>query len=132
MLFKLFAIFAVVPVIELSLLIYVGSRIGTLNTIAIILLTAVVGAFMVRFEGMGVLYRIRLDLGEGRIPTEELINGALILVAGALLLTPGFVTDFVGFLLVLPATRELIKPPLKRYLKRHISDISIHMGPPHG
>ncbi len=132
MLYKLFAIFAVVPVIELSVLIYVGSHIGTLNTIAIILLTAVVGAYMVRLEGLSVLYRIQRDLSEGVIPTEELINGAMILIAGALLLTPGFFTDLAGFLLVFPATREMIKPPLKRYLRRHISDISIHMGPPRG
>lgn len=128
MFFKLFLIFAIVPVIELSVLIYVGSYIGTLNTIAIIILTAIVGAYLVRMEGIGVLYRIQRNLNEGVFPAEELINGALILVAGALLLTPGFFTDFVGFMLVFPATRELIKPPLKKYLKKHISDIHIHMG----
>ncbi len=130
MLFKLFLIFAVVPIIELSVLIYAGSRIGTLNTIAMILLTAVVGAYMVRLEGLGVLYRIQRDLNEGIFPAEEIINGAMILVAGALLLTPGFFTDLAGFLMVIPATRELIKPTLKKYLRKRISDISIHMGPP--
>jgi UPF0716 protein FxsA len=128
MFFKLFLIFAIVPVIELSVLIYVGSYIGTLNTIAIILLTAVVGAYMVRTEGIGVLYRIQRDLNEAAFPAEELINGAMILVAGALLLTPGFFTDLVGFMMVFPATRELIKPPLKKYLGKRISDVHIHMG----
>jgi UPF0716 protein FxsA len=128
MFFKLFLIFAIVPVIELSVLIYVGSYIGTLNTIAIILLTAVVGAYMVRTEGTGVLYRIQRDLSEGAFPAEELINGALILIAGALLLTPGFFTDLAGFLMVFPATREMIKPPLKKYLGKRISDVHIHMG----
>jgi UPF0716 protein FxsA len=128
MFFKLFLIFAIVPVIELSALIYIGSYIGTLNTIAIILLTAVVGAYMVRTEGTGVLYRIQRDLSEGAFPAEELINGALILIAGALLLTPGFFTDLAGFLMVFPATREMIKPPLKKYLGKRISDVHIHTG----
>ena len=128
MFFKLFLIFALVPVAELSVLIYVGSHIGTLNTIAIILLTAVVGAYMVRLEGLGVLYRIQTDLARGVFPAEELVNGAMILVAGALLLTPGFFTDIAGFLMVFPATREFLKPALKKYLKKRISDISIHMG----
>ena len=128
MFFKLFLIFALVPVAELSVLIYVGSHIGTLNTIAIILLTAVVGAYMVRLEGLGVLYRIQTDLARGVFPAEELVNGAMILVAGALLLTPGFFTDIAGFLMVFPATREFLKPDLKKYLKKRISDISIHMG----
>jgi UPF0716 protein FxsA len=128
MFFKLFLIFAVVPVLELSVLIYVGSYIGTLNTIAIILLTATVGAYMVRMEGLGVLYRIQRDLSEGAFPAEELVNGALILVAGALLLTPGFFTDIAGFVMVFPATREIIKPPLKRYFTKRISDVHIRMG----
>lgn len=128
MFFKLFLIFALVPVAELSVLIYVGSHIGTLNTVAIILFTAVVGACMVRLEGLGVLYRIQTDLAKGIFPAEELVNGAMILVAGALLLTPGFFTDIAGFLMVFPATREFLKPPLKKYLKKHISDISIHIG----
>jgi UPF0716 protein FxsA len=128
MFFKLFLIFAIVPVIELSVLIYVGSYIGTLNTIAIILLTAVVGAYMVRMEGIGVLYRVQRDLNVGAFPAEELINGAMILVAGALLLTPGFFTDLAGFLMVFPTTRELIKPPLKKYLGKRISGVHIHMG----
>ncbi len=128
MFFKLFLIFALVPVAELSVLIYVGSHIGTLNTITIILLTAVVGAYMVRLEGLGILYRIQTDIAEGVFPAEELVNGAMILVAGALLLTPGFFTDIAGFLMVFPATREFLKPALKKYLKKRISDISIHMG----
>jgi UPF0716 protein FxsA len=127
MFFKLFLIFTIVPVVELSTLIYVGSYIGTLNTIAIILLTAVVGAYMVRMEGLGVLYRIQRDLENGMFPAEELVNGALILVAGALLLTPGFFTDLAGFVMVFPASRELIKPPLKRYLSKKVSDYQIHM-----
>lgn len=132
MLFKLFLVFAIVPVVELSVLIYVGSHIGTLNTIAIILLTAVVGAYMVRLEGLGVVYRIQGNLSEGVFPAEELINGAMILVAGALLLTPGFFTDLAGFLMVFPATRKIIKPAIKKYFSKRISQISIHMGPPRG
>jgi len=127
MFLRLFLIFAIVPVIEIALFIYVGSYIGILNTIAIILLTATAGAYLVRSEGLGVLYRIQKDLGEGIFPGEELINGALILLAGALLLTPGFFTDVLGFLMVFPSTREIIKPPLKRYFKSRITEIDIGM-----
>ncbi|MBZ0158318.1 MAG: FxsA family protein [Alphaproteobacteria bacterium] len=120
MVFKLFLILAVVPFIELYLLIKIGSGIGALNTILLVLLTAVIGAFMVKAEGVRVIHRIRSDIREGRVPAEELIDGAMILVAGAFLLTPGFLTDLIGFLMVIPATRRVIKRGMKRYIKRYI------------
>lgn len=120
MFFKLFLIFSVIPVIELALLIKVGSLIGTLNTISIVILTALIGAYMVKLEGIGVLYRMQRDMSQGMFPAEELINGVMILIAGALLLTPGFVTDVLGFLMVFPASRGVIKKLLRRYLERHM------------
>lgn len=128
MFFKLFLIFAVIPVIELALLIKIGSVIGTLNTIIIVILTAVVGAYMVKLEGMTVIYRIRENMQQGIFPTEELINGMMILMAGALLLTPGFFTDVIGFLMVFPVSRSVIKRIARRYIKRRISstDVQIH------
>ncbi len=128
MFFKLFLIFALIPVIELSLLIKIGSVIGTLNTIIIVILTAIIGAYMVKLEGIGVLYRIQQNMQQGIFPAEELINGVMILIAGALLLTPGFFTDIIGFLMVFPASRNVLKRIAKRYIERKISsgEIGIH------
>ncbi len=125
MFFKLFLIFAVIPMVELALLIKVGSIIGTMNTIIIVILTAVIGAYMVRMEGLGVWARIQKSLMEGIFPAEELIDGIMILIAGAVLLTPGFVTDIIGFLMVFPLSRGFIKNILKKYFENRISHIHI-------
>ena len=126
--FYLFLIFVLVPVIELTLLIKVGSIIGILNTITIILLTAMIGAYMVRLEGLGVLSRIQQNMQDGVFPAEELINGAMILVAGALLLTPGFFTDVVGFLMVFPVSRNFIKRIARRYIEKRVSPSDIYIN----
>ena len=128
MFFKLFLIFAVIPVIELALLIKIGSVIGTLNTIIIVILTAIVGAYMVKLEGIAVMYRIQENMQQGTFPAEELINGMMILMAGVLLLTPGFFTDVIGFLMVFPVSRGVIKRIAGRYIKKRISstDVQIH------
>lgn len=128
MFFKLFLLFALVPVIELSLLIKVGSIIGTLNTIAIVILTAVIGAYMVRLEGLGVMYRIQQNMQEGVFPAEELIDGMMILVAGALLLTPGFFTDVIGFLMVLPVSRNFLKRIARHYIEKKMSSGEIRIN----
>ncbi len=125
MFFKLLVIFIVVPVVELSLLIKVGSIIGTLNTIIIVLLTAAIGAYMVKLEGLGVMYRIQKNLMEGIFPAEELIDGMMILIAGVLLLTPGFITDIIGFLMVFPGSRNVIKRLARRYFDRRITSVHI-------
>jgi UPF0716 protein FxsA len=126
MLFRLFLIFAVVPVVELAILIKVGSIIGTWNTIAIVILTALVGAYMVKLEGLGVIYRIQRNLEEGVFPAEELIDGMMILIAGALLLTPGFFTDITGFLMVVPFTRNILKRAARRYFEKRITYTRLH------
>lgn len=127
MFFKLFLIFVLIPVIELSLLIKVGSIIGTMNTIVIIILTAVIGAYMVRLEGLGVMYRIQKNMLEGVFPAEELINGMMILIAGALLLTPGFFTDAIGFLMVFPASRNVIKKIVRTYIEKKMSSTDVEI-----
>jgi UPF0716 protein FxsA len=127
MFLKLFLVFALVPAIELALLIQVGSYIGIANTIFIILLTATVGAYLVRSEGTGVMFRLQKNMQEGVFPGEELIDGAMILVSGALLLTPGFFTDVIGFLMVLPFTRGHIKNIAKRYLKKRMKPDEIEI-----
>ena len=118
MFFKLLLLFTLIPVIELAILIKTGTIIGTLNTIIIIIITAVVGAYMVRLEGIGVMYRIQKNLAEGIFPAEELIDGLIIFAAGALLLTPGFVTDITGFIMVFPVSRNIVKKLVIKYLKK--------------
>jgi len=128
MFFKLFLLFTLIPVIELSLLIEIGSYIGILNTVIIVILTAIIGAYMVRMEGMGVMYRIQKNMQEGRFPGEELISGAMILVAGALLLTPGFFTDVIGFLMVIPVSRNYIGNLIRKYIEKNMSNNDIHIN----
>ncbi len=102
--------------------------IGTGNTIAVILLTAVIGAYMVKHEGLGVMYRIQQNMNQGTFPAEEMIDGMMILVSGALLLTPGFFTDTIGFLMVIPFTRALIKGIARRVIEKKISSGDIRIN----
>ncbi len=128
MFFRLFLIFAIVPVIELSLLIKVGTLIGTLNTIILVITTAMVGSYLVRMEGLSVMNRFQRSMMEGVFPAEEIFDGAFILVAGALLVTPGVFTDLLGFLFVFPASRRGIKKALRRYLEKQLSSRTIHIN----
>ena len=102
---RLFLILLIVPIIEIALFIEVGGLIGTWPTIAIVVLTAVVGTFMLRRQGLAALGAVQSRLAAGENPGRLLADGAMILVAGALLLTPGFFTDAVGFALLVPAVR---------------------------
>ena len=97
-----------VPLLEIWVFIEVGGRIGTWNTIAIVLLTGVVGTLLLRVQGLGVLARVRDSLDRGVMPVAEVFDGLCLLVAGAVLLTPGFVTDTIGILLFVPAFRRSI------------------------
>ena len=83
---------------------------------------------MVRMEGMGVMYRIQKNMQEGVFPGEELISGAMILVAGALLLTPGFFTDVIGFLMVIPVSRKYISNLIRKYIEKNMSNNDIHIN----
>ena len=102
----LFALFLVVPLIEIALFIQVGGLIGLWPTIGIVILTAFAGTALVRAQGVETLRRLQLSLAEGRDPMGPIAHGALILVAGVLLLTPGFFTDAVGLALMVPAFRK--------------------------
>lgn len=130
MFFKLFLIFVIIPLIELGVFIKIGTVIGVLYTFALIFFTAIVGAYMVRMEGLSVFYRFQENLTKGTFPQEEIFDGALILLAGALLITPGVLTDITGFLLVFPLSRGVVKKIIRRYIKKKISrgDIHIHFG----
>ena len=105
---KLFFLFAAMPIIEIALLIEVGERIGGWSTIGLVILTAAIGAFLVRQQGLATLFQARQKLDQGQIPGQEMLEGLMLAVAGVLLVTPGFVTDSFGLLLVLPLTRPLI------------------------
>ncbi len=104
----LFLIFVGVPIIEIALFIKVGGAIGLLPTLAIVVLTAVAGTALMRLQGLRALDRLRASLQEGGDPVGPIAHGALILVAGVLLLTPGFFTDAMGLLLLIPAVRERV------------------------
>jgi UPF0716 protein FxsA len=110
---KLFLLFTLIPLIELALLIKIGQVIDLGPTIALVLITGVVGAFLARLEGLRTFTRIRSELFQGRMPADSLIDAMLILAAGILLVTPGVLTDAVGLLLLLPPTRALVRRRLK-------------------
>lgn len=116
MFIKVIMIFILVPILEVYTLIQAGSIIGLAPTIALILATGVAGAYLARTQGLELIQRIQKELAAGRMPTEELLDGALVLVGGVVLLTPGFWTDLCGFLCLLPGTRSVIKNLLRRWL----------------
>ena len=121
MLIRLFILFAVVPVIEVYLLIKVGSLIGALPTVALLLAISMVGAWLVRHQGFELMRRIQAELAQGRLPAAELLDGAMVLVGGVLLLTPGFFTDFLGLFFLIPVTRAIIKQLVGLWLQRRLS-----------
>lgn len=106
--------FLVIPVVELYVFVQVADVIGFLPTLLWIVVISVVGAWLVKREGLSALRRGNERVARGEVPTDELVNGILILVGGALLLTPGFFTDVLGVLLVLPPTRALLRGTVKR------------------
>lgn len=110
-------LFVLVPLVELAILIEVGSRIGAFPTIGLCLLTAVIGGTLVRAQGAEVLRTLRRQLDLGRLPVAEAFHGVCLLVAGLLLLTPGFVTDAIGFLLLVPPVRSRIYETLRRRIE---------------
>lgn len=114
----LFLLFLVVPFVELFVILQVGRAIGALNTIAVLVMVSIVGAWLVKREGLSVVRRAQERVRQGAVPATELVDGVLILFAGALLLTPGFVTDMVGVLLLLPPIRAALRVGVTRRLRR--------------
>ncbi len=107
-----FLIFLLVPLIEIYFLIEIGGLIGVGMTILLVVFTALLGAFLVRAQGFATFARVQMQLAQGRLPALEMLEGLLLFFAGALLLTPGFFTDAVGFVLLVP--------PLRRKIIRHL------------
>lgn len=114
---RLLALFLIVPIADLALLIWVGGRVGFWPTVGLIALTALAGSWLARRQGWSVLNRVQAKLASGALPGPELIDGLIILVSAALLLTPGILTDAVGFLGLLPPTRALIRNQLHKRFK---------------
>ena len=114
---KLILAFTIIPIIEIYLLIEIGSIFGVLTAITLVILTGFLGAFMARMQGLQTLFRIQENLREGRMPSGELLDALLIVIAGIVLLTPGFLTDSVGFLLLIPTTRNSIISWLQRQIE---------------
>jgi UPF0716 protein FxsA len=119
--FVLFLVFLVVPIVEIYVLIQVGSAIGALNTIGLLLLVSLLGALIVKHQGGGTWRRIRDELAMGRLPGASLVDAALIFAAGVLLLVPGFVTDALGLLLLIPPVRHLVRALMARRF-----DVRVH------
>lgn len=117
---KLLLLFILIPLAELFIFIRLGSKLGFPLTLAIIIVTAILGAALTKSQGRQALAKFQQALREGRMPHREATDGLIILVAGALLLTPGFLTDTVGFCLLLPPIRALIRGSLAQVLKDKI------------
>jgi UPF0716 protein FxsA len=124
----LLLLFIVVPALELILLIEVGSRIGTVATLGLIVLTGVVGASLARVQGFLVLRKIQEDVARGQLPAGSLVDGLIILVAGVLLITPGILTDVFGFLCLFPAFRSVLKAMVWRRLERMVRESRVHLS----
>jgi UPF0716 protein FxsA len=104
----LLLVFLVIPILEIYLLIKVGGIIGAFPTIFLVVFTAVLGAWLIRLQGFSTVRRVRESFARGEIPAVEMLGGVLLAIAGALLLTPGFFTDSIGFLLLIPAVRHRV------------------------
>jgi UPF0716 protein FxsA len=130
MLPRLFLLFVTVPVVELFLFLVIGQRIGIAATFAIILLTGFIGAYLAKSQGIKALARYQESLAQGRLPHEAIIDSLLILVAGVLLLTPGFLTDSIGFALLAPSIRNVIRGRLEKSIKERITVAGQDMGMP--
>ena len=125
MFFLLLLLFLAVPLAEILVIVEVAQRTGIIETIALLLIVSILGAWLVKSEGMGVIRKIQFQLIQGQIPNKELLDGGLILIAGVLMLTPGFITDVVGLLLLFPLTRPIIR---RLFFKRIVNQPFSAMG----
>ncbi|MGH8894845.1 MAG: FxsA family protein [Actinomycetes bacterium] len=128
----LVVLFLVMPVLEIYVIIQVGQEIGALPTVVLLVLESLLGAWLVKREGRRAWAALRTATGTGRLPSGELADAALVLVGGTLLLTPGFITDVFGFILILPLTRPLARRALGWLVARRAATVAVrhfHVGP---
>ena len=121
---KLLLLFILVPVAELAIFITLGEKIGLFATLGIIILTAFIGAYLTKSQGLKALNNYQQALAQGKLPHEEVMDGLMILIAGAVLLTPGFLTDAIGFSLLIPPFRKVVKAIIKDRLKGRVDVVS--------
>ena len=124
---RLLLLFTLVPIVELAVLIEIGQHLGVLPTVALVLATGALGATLARREGIQAFHRLRDSIGQGSFPGEAILDGVLILGGGLLLLTPGILTDLLGFAALVPGTRYFIKYYLKTAIERRIRTGSIQV-----
>jgi len=116
----IFLLFIFIPIIEIMIFISIGSEIGILNTISIILITALIGIFLVRRRGISLLFSAQKNMSNGVMPTDEIKGGIFLLISGLLLITPGFFTDFIGFIMFLKPVQNYVSLKAKNYFTSNI------------
>ncbi len=121
MFLRLFLLFTIVPLVELYLLLKLGGYVGVYATIGVVIGTGIAGGFLAKSQGLAVMRQASVELDQGRMPAESLFDGALILMAGAMLITPGLLTDCLGLLLLVPPTRRAFKAWLRRKIEEKVS-----------
>lgn len=125
---RLFLLFTLLPIVELWLLLQIGSWLGGWRAFALVILTGFVGAFLAKREGFRVLRELSEEVQRGIPPADRLIEAALVVVGGLLLVTPGVITDVTGFVLIFPPTRALIVPALKRWMLANVRFAAVGPG----
>lgn len=124
---RLALLFVIVPIVELILLIEIGQLVGFLPTIALVMFTGITGAWLARAEGVRVFFQFQRELASGRLPGQSLLDAISVLIGGAFLLTPGVLTDVVGFSLLVPFTRRWIQGRVRKRLEGRIADGTIRV-----
>lgn len=124
---KLVLFFVAVPLLDMFLLLKVAEAIGLLETVGVVVVTGVIGGLLAKDQGVRTMKRIRARLTRGETPSRELLDGGMVLVGGALLVTPGLVTDIAGFMMLLPATRPLIGGAVLRLIEREVQRDNVRM-----
>ena len=123
---KLLLLFMIVPIVELAILIRLGNYIGVIYTVLLVGLTGIIGVSLAKVQGLVIITRVKMQLMRGKVPADNLLGGLLILIGGAMLLTPGLLTDITGFALILPGSRDwgvkILKRKLKDYTKKNIDN----------
>ena len=118
---QLLIIFIILPILELAVLLRLDNAIGLFQTIILIFLTGIIGVWLVRQQGINILFRIKKEINNGNIPAKEMIDGVMLLIAGAVLITPGLITDTFGFLLLIPYTRNFIRKWIRNRIEKYVN-----------
>jgi UPF0716 protein FxsA len=128
MFIKLMLLFTLIPVLEIYVILRVGHYLGAGPTVALIILTGIAGAYLARTQGFDIVRRIQYQTSRGQLPAESLLDAAMVLAGGLLLLTPGFCTDIFGFTLLVPTTRTGLKRIMRHWLQKQIDrgNVKIH------